>query len=423
MDSIRMPPQNLDAERAVLGAMSLDEGAAEYATAVLGENDFYSPANQVLFRVMKTLYQKKMPCDPITVSDALLATHEFEAIGGAEYIGAILEAVPHSAHVRYYASIVKRESIRRRLIYLAVGAQEDGYDSSIDLEPLVSKLSSNLDELIAERSTDLQSTAVVVQKMREEEKKPRYPHTTGLEDLDKQLDGGIRPGQITVIAARPSIGKTSLGMQVCEAAAKRGDTTLFFSIEMTSIELVLRVAKQGHKRADEIAALPMFIEDQYLDLEDILNCIRLAKRRNAVKVVVIDYLQLIRTNDRLQKHEKIERCMAELKWAAKELRIAVVLLAQINRGSDKREDRRPQLSDIKGSGGIEEAADVAILLHRPEFYNPNDSPGCADIIVAKNRNGSTGTVQVGYVKERTLFVPYANRPVDISAYDGAGAPF
>jgi replicative DNA helicase len=376
-----------------------------------------------MFRVLRTLTQKKMPCDPITVADALVATHEFEATGGVEYIAGILEAVPHSAHVRYYASIVKRESIRRRLIYLAVGAQEDGYDSSVELEPLVSKLSNSLDELIAERSTDLQSTAVVVQKMREEEKNPRYPHPTGIEDLDKQLDGGIRPGQITVIAARPSIGKTSLGMQVCEEPAKRGDTALFLSIEMTSIELMLRAAKQGYKRADELAALPMFIEDQYLDLDDILNCIRLAKRRNALKVVAIDYLQLIRTNDRLQKNEKIERCMAELKWTAKELKIAIVVLAQINRGSDKREDRRPQLSDIKGSGGIEEAADVVMLLHRPEFYNPNDSPGCADIIVAKNRNGSTGTVQVGYVKERTLFVPYSNRPIDLSGYDSAGAPF
>ncbi len=422
-NGIRLPPQNIDAEQSVLGSMALQEDALEYAVSVLNEADFYSLANQVLFRKMKELLARKVPCDIITIADALVATHEFEAIGGAEYLTQILETVPHSSHVRYYCQIVKRESIRRRLIYLAVGAQEDGYDSSVELEPLVSRLSNSLDDLIAERSTELQSASVVVQRWREEERKPRYPHSTGLEDLDKILDGGIRPGQITIIAARPSIGKTSLGMQVCESAAKNGDTSLFFSIEMSAIELVTRVAKQGCKRADEISELPMFIEDKYIDLDDILNCIRMAKRRNTLKFVVIDYLQLIRTNDRLQKSEKIERCMTELKWISKELRIAIVVLAQINRGAEKRDDRRPQLADLKGSGGIEDAADVAMLLHRPEFYDKEDMPGIAEIIIAKNRNGSTGTVNVGYVKERTLFVPYENRPIDVSAYDVAGAPF
>ena len=423
MDTTRLPPQNLDAERAVLGSMSLMEDAAEYACAVLVESDFYTPAHQMLFKAMKALMKNKTPCDAVTLATQLSSTHELEAVGGAAYLFEILESVPHAAHVRHYANIVKRESIRRRLIHLCVAAGDDGFDSSVELEPLISKLSSNLDDLIAERSTDLQTAAVVVQKMREEEKKPRYPHGTGLEEIDKMLNGGVRPCDITIIAARPSIGKTSLGMQIAEVTAKRDEPTLFFSVEMTAVQLAVRVAKQGYKRADELSSIPLYIEDQHLDLDSIMNCIRLGKRRNGIKLVVIDYLQIIRTFDRLQKHEKIELCINELKRLAKELRIAIVVLAQINRGADKRDDRRPQLSDLKGAGGIEEAADVVMLLHRPEFYDKDDQPGCAEIIIAKNRNGSTGTVCVGYVKEKTLFVPYADRPIDVSAYDGAGAPF
>lgn len=422
-ESIRMPPQDLNAEKAVLGCMTFLEEALEYGIANLTSADFYSTANGIIFNCFKRLFSKKMPCDPVTIASELQAKGELEQIGGTVYIAEILESVPHAVHMRHYTTIVKRESIRRRLINLAVQAQDNGYDPSIELEPLISKLSDNLDDLIAERSNELQTAAKVVMQMREEEKKPRYPFTTGLEEIDKMLNGGIRPMEVTVIAARPSIGKTSLGMQVCESIAKREDAVLFVSVEMAATELMNRIAKQGPKRADEVAKLPIYIEDRYMDLDDILNCIRLGKRRNMLKVVVIDYVQLIRTNDRLQKHEKIERCMNELKWLAKELRIAVVPLAQINRESEKRDDKKPRLSDLKGAGAIEESADVAMLLHRPEFYDPDDKPGCAEIIIAKNRNGMTGVVNVGYIKEQTRFVPYAQRPIDISGYDGKDAPF
>lgn len=422
-DDLKMPPHNLDAERAVLGGMSMAEEAAEHGVSVLCENDFYSVQHGILFSTIKRLVAKKMPCDPVTMADELVASGRLEEVGGLAYVVAILEAVPNWAHTRFYANIVKRESVRRRMIHLFVEAQKDGYDTSVELEPLITRVSDALDDLVAERSTELQSASVVVQQMREEHTKPRYPHGTGLEDLDKMLMGGIRPGQLTVVAARPSIGKTSLGMQFAEHVARNDQPTAFFSVEMSAIELMERVAKQGPKRADEISALPMYIEDKYLDLDEILNCIRMAKRRNGVTVVVVDYLQLLRTNDRLQKHEKIERCANELKWIAKELRIAVVVLAQINRKGEERDNKKPRLADIKGAGGVEETADVAMLLHRPEFYDPDDNPGVAEIIVAKNRNGPTGTVQVGYIKEKTLFVPYANRPIDVSAYSGEGSPF
>jgi len=399
------------------------EEAAEYGVSNLSESDFYSLANGLIFNCIKSLLANKVQCDPITMADQLAKNNQLDEVGGINYIVEILESVPTWAHMRHYTSIVKRESIRRRLIQLSLQAQDQCYDPSIELEPLISKLSGKLDDLIAERSNDLQSIAVVVQQTREEERKPRYPHSTGLEELDKVLNGGIRPMELSVVAARPSIGKTALGMQMAESMAKQEDAVLFFSVEMAATELVTRIAKQGPRRLDEIAKLPLYIEDQYVDLDDILNCIRLGKRRNMIKVVVIDYVQLLRTNDRLQKHEKIERCMNELKWIAKELRIAVVVLAQINRESEKRDDKRPRLSDLKGAGALEESADVAMLLHRPEFYDPADMPGCAEIIVAKNRNGMTGTVQVGYVKEKTMFVPYANRPIDVSGYDGEGAPF
>jgi len=422
-DELRLPPQNLDAERAVLGSMTMAEEAAEHAVTVLCENDFYSQQHRIMFCAIKRLLASKVPCDPVTIADDLVSKGELEGVGGIPYVVAIMEAVPTWAHVRYYANIVKRESVRRRMIHLMVEGQNDGYNSTVELEPLITRLTDGLDDLVAERSTELQPASAVVLQMREDHTKPKCPHGTGLEDLDKILMGGVRPGQLTVIAARPSIGKTSLGMQFAEFVSKNQIAALFFSVEMSAVELVERVAKQGPKRADELAALPLFIEDKYLDLEDIMNCIRMAKRRQMVKFVVIDYLQLIRTNDRLQKHEKIERCTNELKLLAKELRIAIVVLAQINRQSEKRDDKKPTLADIKGAGGVEEAADVAMLLHRPEFYDPDDMPGVAQIIVAKNRNGPTGTVDVGYVKEKTMFVPFKNRPIDVSAYEGTGAPF
>jgi replicative DNA helicase len=208
-DGIRMPPQNLNAEKAVLGSMTMAEEAAEYGVANLNESDFYSVANGAIFRCLKALVSSKVQCDYVTMADQLARTNQLEEIGGLPYIVEILEAVPTWAHMRHYSNIVKRESIRRRLIQLALQAQDQCYDPSIELEPLVSKLSGKLDDLIAERSNDLQSVAVVVQQMREEERKPRYPHSTGLEDVDKLLNGGIRPMELTVLAARPSIGKTS----------------------------------------------------------------------------------------------------------------------------------------------------------------------------------------------------------------------
>lgn len=425
MGDVQLPPQDLNAELSVLGSMALSEEASEFAGAMLCENDFYFEANGIVFRALKAMLANKTPCDPVTLCDEIVRLGKFEEIGGAAYIAKVLETVPNWSHVRYYANIVLRQSIRRRLGYLVTQARSDVFDDSVEVESLISRLSDNLDDLLAARSADLMTAAVVVQQMREEGTKPRVPYSTGLEDVDKVLKGGIRAVDITIVAARPSIGKTSLGMQISEAIAKRGDATLFISVEMTSVQLVLRVAQQGHKRADELAALPLFIEDRWHDIEDISNCIRMAKRRNMVKVVVIDYLQLIRVHSgRMQKHEQIEHSMKTLKWLAKELKIAVVVLAQINRGSEKRDDNRPKLSDLKGSGSIEEDADVVLLLHRPEFYDPDDSPGVADIIVAKNRNGGTGTVHVGYIKEKTMFVPFAQRPIDVSCYDADGeSPF
>jgi len=422
-DSVRMPPQDLNAERAVLGCMTLMEEAIEYGIANLSEGDFYSTAHGIIFNCFKRLFSKKMPCDPVTIASELQAKGELEQIGGPAYIAEIMESVPHATHMRHYTTIVKRESIRRRLIYLAVQAQDNGYDPSIELEPLISKFSESLDNLIAERSDELQTVAAVVQKARDEERNPRYPFPTGLEDVDKMLNGGIRSMELTLIGARPSIGKTSLGWQIAETIAKSGNATLFVSVEMSDVEVVLRAMKQSPRAGDELSKLPMYLEERYRDLDDILSCIMLGKRRNMLKVVVIDYVQLVRTNDRLQKSEKIERCMNEFKWIAKELRIAVVVLAQIGRKAEERDNGKPKLSDLKGSGGLEESADVAMLLHRPEFNNPDDRPGIAEIIVAKNRNGMTGTVEVGYIKEKTRFVPYANRPIDVSAYDGKDAPF
>lgn len=424
-ERLRLPPQNLDAELGVIGSMLLMQDAAELAATLLCANDFYRDSHQMAFRAIVSLTKRGVPCDALTLGDELVRQGDFEECGGALFLAQILEAVPHAAHVRYYAKIVKEKSLRRQMIYAITDANTHAFDPEVEFGPLISGLSGKLDDLIAERSADLIPASDVVIAMREQATKPAYPHSTGLEELDKMLNGGVRPVDITIIAARPSIGKTSLGFQIAENVAKQGDATLFISIEMTSVQLMLRVAHQGHKRADEVGALPLFLEDRLNDIDDIANCIRMAKRRNMVKVVVIDYLQLIKANSgRMQKHEQIELAMKTLKWLAKELKIAVVVLAQINRGSEKRDDIRPKLSDLKGSGSIEEDADVAILLHRPEFYDPDDRPGVADLIVAKNRNGSTGTVSVGYVKEKTMFVPYANRPIDVSCYDADGkGPF
>lgn len=424
-ERLRLPPQNLEAEKAVLGSMVLAEEAAELASTILCANDFYRDNHQMAFKAILSLLKKKVPFDIVTLGDELVRQGDFEEFGGTAYLFEILNAVPTWAHTRYYAKIVKAESLRRRLIYVAHKARNDAYNPSMEFEHLITGLSGQLDDLIAERSADLIPASDVVIAMREQATKPAYPHSTGLEEMDKMLNGGVRPVDITIIAARPSIGKTSLGFQIAENVAKQGDATLFISIEMTSVQLMLRVAHQGHKRADEVGALPLFLEDRLNDIDDIANCIRMAKRRNMVKVVVIDYLQLIKANSgRMQKHEQIELAMKTLKWLAKELKIAVVVLAQINRGSEKRDDIRPKLSDLKGSGSIEEDADVAILLHRPEFYDPDDRPGVADLIVAKNRNGSTGTVSVGYIKEKTMFVPFAQRPIDVTCYDADGkGPF
>ncbi len=423
-EQLRLPPQNIDAERGVLGSMMLMEQAAEYAVSQLNESDFYVQANGILFRAVKDLLNKKIPCDSITLCDHLVFLGEFEEVGGVAYVMEIIECVPHAEHIRYYTDIVLKASCRRRLLYLSTQLKSDIFDPTIETEKIIAHVGTQLDDLMAERSSDLQSTRELLQQMRESHAKPQRPMMTGLPELDEMMTGGPRPCQLTVIAARPSIGKTALVAQIMESISKQEYPTLLFTLEMTSVEIFERFAKQGPRRGEEIAELGMFIEGRCRTLDEIMNCIRLAKRRQRIKAVAIDYVQKIKLRQTMQTHERLEIVMDELKWAAKEYEIAMIPLAQLNRSAEKRDSKRPELGDMKGGGAIEQEADVAMLIHRPEFYDPDESPGVAEIIFAKNRNGSTGTVKVGYIKEKTLFVPYANRPIDVSCYDADGkGPF
>lgn len=429
---ILLPPNDPDAERGVLGSLMLLPACIDEIGALLTEDSFYMIPHRHLYKAIRELFEENCPAiDVVTIADRLVQHGTFQEVGGARYLAEILEAVPHATHVRYYAKIVQQHEIRRQIIVSSRQAIKLAYDRSTDVGDVAQRTIEEIERSVGRGTDEVRSFAEVVTSYKVRQKNPLPPQSTGLKDVDEKLrsfnepTGGFRPTQLIIVGARPAMGKTAYGTGLIEAAADANIPTLLVPLEMDGEDIASRIERVSTERLNELAQKPIYVEDRKFDLDAITATIRLAYRRKGVRFVVIDYLGLIEVhngmNDVTAKYTLTTR---KMKLLAKELRIPIVLLAQLNRKLEHRDNKRPQLSDLSMSGSIEQDADIVMFLYRHEVYFPDEKPGMAEIIIAKQRNGPTCSIEVGYMKEQTRFVPRSQMPIDVDV-DGLfpAAPF
>jgi len=435
----RMPPQDVDAEQSVLGSMLISKDAIADVLEVAKAHDFYRPAHETIFDAITDLYARGEPADPVTVSAELNRRGELIRVGGAPYLHTLSASVPIAANAGYYADIVREKSILRRLVdagtkiaqlgYAGEGQVDDTVDraqaeiyaitenrASEDYAPLSSIMEGTLDEIEAISNRDGGLTGV----------------PTGFSDLD-ELTNGLQAGQMVIVAARPAMGKSTLGLDICRAASIHNNmTSVIFSLEMTRSEITMRLLSAEGKiplnhirngpmsdddwaklarKMGEVSSAPMFIDDSpNMTMMEIRAKARRLKQRHDLKLIVIDYLQLMSSGKKVESRQlEVSEFSRQIKLLAKELGVPIVALSQLNRGAEQRADKRPMMSDLRESGSIEQDADIVMLLHRDDAYEKESTrPGEADIIVAKHRNGPTRDVTVLFQGHYSRFVDMAH---------------
>jgi replicative DNA helicase len=447
--SDRLPPQNIEAEQGVLGSILLDNDVLHEVVPILKVEDFYRDSHQIVYRTIRDLYDLGKAIDLITLSDELTRREQLKTIGGIDTLVDMVASVPHAANARYYAQIVRQKAISRELIECATEMLRDGYSNNFTAEQLLEAAERrvfNIAEVQTKGDTielkDVVTDAMARIATRSESRHPITGVASGYFELD-DITGGFQPEQLVILAARPSMGKTALALNICDHAAVTNKTpVLFVSLEMGRIELAERLLcarsrVDGHKLRtgqnlgtreltllgkgyDELRVAPLFIDDTPLRnmLHITANARRLKMREN-LGMIVVDYIQLIESEDsRDSRQEQIAKISRRLKMLAREVKVPVLALSQLNRAVENREDRKPRLSDLRESGAIEQDADLVLMLHRPEVYDPNDQPGVAELILSKNRNGPIGSHKLTFLKHLTRFENPATiaEPIDDMAY-------
>ena len=435
----KLPPQDLDAERGLLGSILLVNDVLDEVADVIQSSHFYLDAHQKIYTGIWRLRENGVNgIDPVTLSNELEKRGELEDIGGDPYLMQIMDSVPHAAHVKYYAGIVRDKYIQRSLIYACTEILRDSYENSKDTPEILAEAEHRIFQILEQQeNTDRLELREILLKTfdRINERLEREGQisgtTTGFADLDAKTNG-LHPAELVILAARPSMGKTAFVINIAEAVASRGGKgVVIFSLEQSKLELAerllcIRARLDGHKlrkgdldesdrerlmqASHELSELPLFIDDQPgRTMAQIGAISRRLHRRNHVGLVIIDYLQLIEPEDKkAPREQQIAQIARRLKFLSKELDVPVIALAQLNRGVELREDKRPRLADLRESGAIEQDADLVMFLHRPDAYNPEDQPGLAEVIIAKHRSGPTGIVPLTWVRESMKFVDYSN---------------
>jgi len=410
-----------DVEKCVLGCMMLFDQAADYALAELTEEDFFVESHVVIFRVMQILIDEGTPLDVMTLAEKLTDIKRFELAGGAHALAALMEIVPHAEHVRYYCRIVKTNSERRKLKNIAFklrGMTGSDLEENIvfDVRDTVAWIETQLADLSGIRKDGLKTmregVAALRNKIQERHEKPELRLNTGFSDIDHIMK--IYSGQFIVLGARPGMGKTALVGQVMQHVAETTGHCLYISLEMDDSEIAGRLCGTQLEFADAVENLPILISDTEYDFDKICSLIRMSVRRNRVKLVVIDYLQLIDLRGNFPNDEaKVAHMSKTFKRLARTLKIPIVAVVQLNRDLEKRDDKRPRVSDIRGSGAIEQDADIIGFLYRDVVYNKDADPGEAEFILAKQRSGASGrTIKLGWHGAETRFSDWSMRPID-----------
>ena len=419
----RTPPQDLIAEQSVLGGMLLSKDAISDVVEILRERDFYRPAHELIYDVIIDLYGRGEPADAVTVSAELAKRGDIARAGGAPYLHTLISSVPTAANAGYYAKIVRERAIMRRLVEAGTKIVQLGYTVEGDVDEAVDQAQVEVFQVTERRTSEdyVQLSTLLPQALDEIEAISKGVGIegvmTGFRDLDK-LTNGLHPGNMIVLAARPAVGKSTLGLDIArQASIHDGKTSVIFSLEMSRSEITMRMlsseAKVGlnnirsgalsdeewsrlARRMGEISNAPLFIDDSpNLSMMEIRAKARRLKQRHDLKLIVIDYLQLMTSGKRVEsRQQEVSEFSRHLKLMAKELDVPVIAISQLNRSPEQRSDKKPMLSDLRESGSIEQDADVVILLHRDDLYDPQSRSGEADLIVAKHRNGPTRTITV-----------------------------
>jgi replicative DNA helicase len=443
----KVPPQSIEAEESVLGGILLDNNALDRAIELIIAEDFYREAHRRIFRAIIDLSERHEPVDLVTLSDALRSRNELQDIGGAAYLAELAERVPTAANVAYYARIVKDKAILRSLISTTTEIALKSYEAPSDVESFLDEAEHQIFQL-SERKTRpsfFRVRDIVVESMKAvEQLYERQELVTGVPsgfvDLDKKT-AGLQPGDLVIVAGRPSMGKTAFALNIAQYAALEAKSGVaVFSLEMSKEQLVLRMlcsearvdqskvragfaAQRDYPKlaiaAERLSETPIYIDDtpalSVLELR--AKARRLKREREAnLGLVIVDYLQLMRGHATDSREQEISSISRSLKALAKELSLPVIALSQLNRAVESRADKRPLMADLRESGAIEQDADVIMFLYRPWVYDPkNADEREAEVIIAKQRNGPTGTVPLTFFAEYTRFDNRAQDEVDYPA--------
>ncbi len=433
----RIPPHSLDAERAVLGACLLDRDSLLLVTETLVGEDFYDTKHRLAFEVVMDMARKDKPVDPLTIWEEISRRELADRLGGQGFLAGLVDTVPTIANVEYHARIVRDKSVHRRLVQVGSDIVKLGYAEDREMEDILDEAERSVFEIArrgGEKSFrhigDILGVAFQQIETHFQQQESVTGVSSGFVDFDR-LTAGFQPGSLNIIAARPSMGKTALALNIAQfAALERKRPVLVFSLEMGGEQLAQRMLASEarvnvhdlrtgtfHESAWEALAdaagrlsqAPIFIDDSSVlsTLELRARCRRFKARKNDVGMIVVDYLQLMHLSKPTDsKQQEVAEISRSLKGIARELDVPIIALSQLSRAVEQRQDKRPQLSDLRDSGAIEQDADLVILLYRPGYYatNPEEEDNVAEAIIAKHRNGPTGTVSLVFMREYTRFV-------------------
>ncbi|WAA09551.1 replicative DNA helicase [Fervidibacillus albus] len=447
----RTPPQNIEAEQAVLGAIFLEPQVLTVASEILIPEDFYKTAHQILFAVMLQLNDEGKGIDVVTVTEALAASNQLENAGGVSYLSQLAVSVPTAANVEYYAKIVEEKSLLRRLIRTATDIVQDGYTREDEVEQLLTDAEKKILEVANRKNTgsfhnikDVLVRTYDYIELLHSRKGEITGVPTGFVDLDR-MTAGFQKNDLIIVAARPSVGKTAFALNIAQnVATKTDENVAIFSLEMGAEQLVMRMlSSEGNIDAQNLRTGSLTDEDWkkltmamgslsnagiFIDdtpgirISEIRSKCRRLKQEHGLGMVIIDYLQLIQGSGRSaeNRQQEVSEISRSLKALARELEIPVIALSQLSRGVEQRQDKRPMMSDIRESGSIEQDADVVAFLYREDYYDKEtENKNIIEIIIAKQRNGPVGTVQLAFAKEYNKFVNLDRRFDDTSIPPGA----
>ena len=439
----RTLPHNLEAERSVLGAILVHNDAFNLAVQVITPADFYRDAHRRIFDSMISLNERNQAIDFVTLKEELSRAGEIDAVGGPAYISSLADGVPRATNVEYYSRIVKEKATLRNLIYAANKILTNAYEADQESDLILDEAESAIFAVADDRlkagfvpMRDLVKESFPKIEQLFEQKRLITGVPTGFVDLD-EMTRGLQAGDLIIIAARPSMGKTSLVLNISQHVATQPDMTVgFFSLEMSKESLFLRlltseaqidshrlmsgaIGQKDYGRIshalETLSAMQLFIDDSSsISVLEMRAKTRRLKAEHGINLIVVDYIQLMSGRGRHENRTlELASISRSLKGLAKELGVPIIVLSQLSRGPESRADHRPQLSDLRESGALEQDADLVGLIYRDDVYNKdpnNPDAGIAELIVAKQRNGPTGVIKLAFLREQTRFANLANGP-------------